>query len=409
MTSFVALGASAQVVVDTVSIGAGYSNQVWYSLSDDEQGTAAKAEWDLGFDLSPQGFSILLNPSTGILAWTYPAGDTSDWASIDTTGLSTWSGINNSDTSWALGAFSNYVNPNDPFDVGWGIYSLFTHYVTGDSLYIVKLANGDYKKLWIEGLAAGTYTFRHADLNGNNEVSQSITKSTYGGKTFVYYAIAGDQILDREPAAADWDLMFGQYTTYIPIPYLVTGVLSKPGVNVAQADGIGNVNTYTSYGAHTFTNQMNEIGYDWKAFGGGGWVITDSLVYFVGRTNGEIWKMVFTGFGGSSTGDFIFSKEKLASVGTVELGNVAQNEVFVYPNPSAQGGQAQLVYRLAPSATAGSLKVIDMAGRVVLSKSINAGGSLQTLSLETANLQAGIYTILLESNGRRAVTKWSVQ
>lgn len=54
-TTLIALGISAylstqaQAVIDTVSIGANYTNQVWYSLQNDEQGSSAKNNWDLAF------------------------------------------------------------------------------------------------------------------------------------------------------------------------------------------------------------------------------------------------------------------------------------------------------------------------------------------------------------------------
>ena len=38
------------------------------------------------------------------------------------------------------------------FDMGWGIYSMITHHVTGDSLYAIKTVGGDWKKLWIQKL-----------------------------------------------------------------------------------------------------------------------------------------------------------------------------------------------------------------------------------------------------------------
>src|SRR5690606_33339597 len=107
LTSFLGLGiavmANAQTS-DTVRIGAGYANQVWYSLANDEQGSAPKDNWDLAFDIQSIMSSIHVNTVAGVTLWGYPNGDITDWGSVDTTGLSGWGSRNNSDTSWSLGA-----------------------------------------------------------------------------------------------------------------------------------------------------------------------------------------------------------------------------------------------------------------------------------------------------------------
>jgi hypothetical protein len=235
--------AIGQLRADTVAIGPGYGLQSWYALSTGNQSNASKTEWDIAFDLSPQGSSILFNTVSGAMLWQYPHTDTSGWASLDTAGFGSWGLRWNSDTSWSEGAFSRYLHPSNPFDLGWGVYSTFTHYVTGDSLYVVQLANGSFKKLWIRQLASGAYTFRHADLSGANSLDRAITKSTYAGKKFVYYSLQNDVTLDREPLASDWDLLFTQYTAFIPAPYTVSGLLVQDGIEVAKVSGVADVST----------------------------------------------------------------------------------------------------------------------------------------------------------------------
>mgnify|MGYP000318106146 CR=1 FL=1 len=95
---------NAQVVHDSVKLDAGYAKQVWYSLQNDEQGSAPKNEWDLAFDVVDITSSIRINSESGVMLWNYPKGDISAWSSVDTNGLSTWDARYNSDTSWGLGA-----------------------------------------------------------------------------------------------------------------------------------------------------------------------------------------------------------------------------------------------------------------------------------------------------------------
>lgn len=399
------LSAWGQAVTETVSIGAGYSNQTWYQLASGNTTSAPKAEWDIAFDLSPQGSSILFNTVTGAELWQYPHSDTTGWATLDTAGIAGWELRWNSDTSWAEGAFSRYYTTSNPFDLGWGIYSTFTHYVTGDSLYVVRLANGAYKKLWIRRLASGVYTFTSADLNGANPLDRSITKSSYPGKNFVYYSLQNDAVLDREPLAADWDLLFTQYTAFIPSAYSVTGVLSNRGYQVAEASPV-DVNTYTDWSAATFQTAMNGIGYDWKTFAGA-WNIADSLVYFVQKPSGEVWKLVFTGFGGSGTGEFHFTKEMLnaTGVGSAQMDPLATVEV--YPNPS-HGRPAHLRYALEKPCKTATVALMDLTGKQVYAASVvgMTGSHVVELPQEMAQ---GVYLVRLDLDGHMYTRRWVVQ
>lgn len=395
----------AQVVIDTVSVGAGYANQVWYSLPNDNQGSAPKNNWDLAFDCGGQGGAIHINSITGTTLWGYPKGDTSAWATVDTSGIKTWMTRWNSDTSWSEGAFNRYPSA-DPYDMDWGIYSMITHYVTGDSLYIIKLASGTYKKLWIVQLANGIYSFRYANLDGTSDTPAQIVKSTYIGKNFAYYSIQNNAALDREPLSANWDLVFTQYTAFIPSAYTVSGILHNKGVTTAQAEPVNTPATYANYGAHTFNTVINEIGYDWKTYTTS-YVIDDSLVYFVKRSNGDIWKIIPTGFGGGSTGNFIFSKELLFGTGISESGNLIAN-MAVYPNPSS-GGNTNIIYSFENPVSSAVMNIHDLSGRNIFSGVLNPASGLHTQKFNTAGLNPGMYVISIEFEGKTVQQKLIIQ
>lgn len=382
----------SQTIVDTVSIGAGYANEKWYSLQNDEQGSAPKNNWDIAFETSGMGSAIHINSVIGTKLWCYKNGDTSAWNSIDTTGINSWTARYNSDTSWSVGAFNVPLSSN-PYDLGWGIYNNITHEVVGDSIYIIKLSNNTYKKIWIKKLSGGTYYFQYADLNGNNLVNTSVSKSPYTSKTLVYYSLQTNSVLDREPVSANWDLVFKQYTAFIPSPYTVTGVLSNKGVTAVKVHPV-NTSTYTQWYNHSFKTAINTIGYDWKTFSGS-WIIEDSLVYFVKSKQGDIWKVVFTGFGGSANGNYIFSKEKISPA---SVGELNQNIRFViYPNPSTDIINIITDSHLHQDV---SVRLSDISGKILIQQNISINNTFSNYPINISQLSKGIYFLHILSNGQ---------
>jgi hypothetical protein len=400
--------ANAQVTIDTVSMGAGYANQKWYSLEDDEQGSSPKNNWDIAFDCSSFGASIRINSITGTTLWKYPSAGISGWATLDTTGLSTWPKIYNSDTSWLVGAFDQGITSSNPFDLGWGIYNSTTHIVTGDSLYVIKLADNTYRKLWIEALAGGIFTFKYANIDGSNLENATLTKTAYTGKTLGYYSLQTNAAVDREPLTADWDLTFCQYTGFIPSAYTVAGILSSTGTRIAQVNNVGNTLTFYDWENQTYTSPINIIGYDWKSFNGSAYVIIDSLVYFVKTNEGDVWKVIPTGFGGGSTGNFIFSKEKIATASITDIEGNTTALLSVYPNPSSTG-TVTIVYDLTTPVSVASLRLSDMTGKIVHTTPVNQNSGLHTYTLDTSTLNSGVYFVHLTVEGTTIQQKIIIQ
>ncbi|OFY84681.1 MAG: hypothetical protein A3F72_16060 [Bacteroidetes bacterium RIFCSPLOWO2_12_FULL_35_15] len=391
----------AQTVIDTVSLGTGYANQKWYSLQNDEQGSSAKNNWDIAFGTGSQGSTIMINSVTGTMLWGYPTADTSGWNTLDTTGLSTWTPRYNSDTSWAFGAFSMPRNMSNSSDLGWGNYSSITHYVTADSLFVIKLANSTYKKLWIKHLQSGTYTFRYANLNGTSDTTVSLAKATYTGKNFGYYSLQNNIALDREPLSANWDLLFTQYTAFIPQPYSVTGVLSNKGLTAAKAYPVDTANvSWTSY---TFVTPINTIGYNWKSYSGT-WTIEDSLVYFAKTSTGNIWKLTFTGFGGSSNGNYIFSKKMISATGIEDVNGESLGTLALYPNPSS-GENTTIVYSIDKSVSSAVLNIYDLSGRKIQSERLNNNPGFYQQQFSNQNLTAGMYLVSIDLDGNHIQQK----
>ena len=191
----------------SVSIGAGYANDVWYSLENGIVKTEPSDNWDIAVQTGAKDAGICINSPNGLLLWAVPDSDEDSWDdAIDTTGMSAnWETCNNASENWAIGAFNMGL---DGFasggNFGWGEYNMATHSITGNKVFVLQLDKKTYKRIMIESLMAGTYTIKWADLDGSNEKSSAIAKADYAEKMFAYLDITTNQVLDREPPRSSW-------------------------------------------------------------------------------------------------------------------------------------------------------------------------------------------------------------
>lgn len=376
---------------DSVSLDAGYQSEVWYSLSAGEVSSNDINIWDLGFDVSPTGYAIRINAGTGIRAWAYP-GDTSDFATLDTTGMANWSELTNGEISWYAGALNSLENG---LDVGWGDYDMNTHVITGNRIFVLEFGNGVFQKLIINSLTSGSYYFRHATLDNAMDMSHTLTKSDFSNVDFGYFSLGSHTSVQVEPQA-DWDLYFGKYTADLGIPYNVTGVLLQSDAEAVKAYPVNDASTYVDWSAWAFSSDMNIIGYDWKSynFSQGGYDIADSTVYFVKTSSEDIYKIVFTGFGGSATGKMYFNKSLVSTIG---LSEESTSFLEVYPNPAND-----FITIVSDNQSNATAQVVSMNGRVVCETTLNSGLSTQTVDVSA--LPTGVYILRVE-NGATVQTE----
>lgn len=347
----------------SLSMGAGYSIDAFYKMSNGTVTQVPANNWDIAFTTNLFDASIRLNEAKGWELY-IASDDVADWGDIDTTGQ-TWELLANSDEAWEEGAFN--AQSTGGFNYGWGNYNPVNHGVTGSRVFIMKNLAGDVKKVVIDNMTAqGVYNFRIANLDDSGLITGSINKLNYSSKHYVYYDIATASIVDREPAKADWDMVFMRYKTSVSPgqpPYLVTGVLTAPGVSVGQRTGVPASDP--GYSALTFQTNISEIGYDWKYFDMGTFtfLVEDSLAFFVQNSASEIYQIYFTSFAGSSTGNLTFMISNVLNVSTEEL---AKTDIIVYPNPATEyvkikGEGEQSTY---------IVELVDMNGRVIRSAEI---------------------------------------
>ena len=303
---------------ETITVGPGYANDVYYSMVNGVVATVPRTNWDIAFQTDSRSSTIILNAGAGMKLYSYKGGDLTGWNSVNIAGIDNWTKMYNSDTTWTFGAFER--NSLGHPDYGWGIYNSINHDVIGDSIFIIQLQDGTYKKLWIKKKASSLnkYIFEiaNADNTGTTFID-TVDCSKYTAKNFIYYSFATKNEVDREPAKDSWDFVYTKYFEMTPdgtggkTPYSVTGLLINSGVKSAQVDNVDI--TSNDYSVAKFVTSISEIGSDWKSINMTTYVysIFDKRVYFVQTKDKSIFKMIFTGFEGSATGVVKFNKTKV--------------------------------------------------------------------------------------------------
>lgn len=405
------IDASAQKV-DSVEMGAGYGNDVYYSLRDGEIKKSPNNNWDLGFRTGFRSDGIFINSISSSMAprsaklYLYPKGDKSAWSTFDTTGMASWLEYQNSDSSWEFGAFNRAAGAFPDFS--WGVYNPVTKIVEGDSLYLLEVTSGTtttYKKLYIQDKNFGVWHFRYADIDGSNEVNDSIVASNANAQNLDYYSILTGATVAREPDSVKyWDIVFKRYhellaptyDTYYP----VMGIwAASKDVKVAQVDN-ESVTTfdYKTLGDADYKTEANIIGADWKFFDMGvfQWKLRDSLAYYIKGQNGAIWRVYFTAFGGQANGKTVFNKTQM-SPGTSVNPIAPVASLGVYPNPASNN--IEVVFENRNNSVKNTLRIYSVAGQLVAEQNLDATPGLHAKAIDVSTLKNGVYIISIENAG----------
>ena len=391
---------SQEIIYDQISMGAGYANMLFYSLEDGLVGESPMDGWDLSFDVRPMGSTANINCGMGHTL--YPYGPIEDW---DNASVENWeipAPYRNDHSSWSMGAFNQGNDSTDPFDLGWGIYDIVTHVVTTDQMYILLLPSGAYKKVAILSLASGVYTFKHANMDGSEEFEVEINKDDFDGKLHAYYNIENHEILDYEPDS-NWDLLAMRYLGDIGdgVLYGVTGILLNSGVLTQQMDGLEDPFVDGEYDEALFTDDINSIGSDWKSYSmTSGYSVVEDRCYAVSDFSGNIWRVVFTSFDGSSTGNMEIGKLPVTPASSVET---AQSfSLNFYPNPVVANGNLRVEL---PDACGGELRVLSLTGATVKTLTITASRA----TIDLSGIGAGLYLMEYRMGTQLAMERLLIQ
>ncbi len=404
-------------ITDSIQTGAAYSNDVYYSFKNGVVKSAANNEWQLALSIGAFNVAVRTNVTTSssgdgsVVIYEQPSKDTTKWNNFDTTGYKTWEVLENSDENWELGALN--VNSSGQFDYGWGEYDQVSHAVTGNRLYLATVKSGSntlYKKLWIKSKKLGNWVIAFANLDGSNEQVLTIKSSDYSGKNFAYVSLINNTVIDREPASATWDFVLTRYRAFQPaqsVYYASTGILTNVGVVTAEARGTAVADaTLNNFIADTSDN-ISVIGADWKQVNNQTFqfYVVDSLCYFVKAKDGAFWKLAFTKFAGSSTGNTVFNKTKLTpATGVSTIGNEVKN-LTVYPNPAS----SNITILFDAENSNSNITLVDLSGRLVkqITTQQNVGFNAHHINLNDVN--KGIYFLQVNNGNSTSIQKIIVE
>lgn len=303
--------------IDSISMGANYGNDIFYNLKQGEVKSEPRTNWDIAFKTNGRSSSILINSTAGISLWEVPGNDTTKWNNLDTAGMkNNWGSLVNSDTTWSLSAFEQ--NQTGHPDYGWGEYNSITHDVNGNSIFVIQLQDGNYKKVIIKKREASsnTYYFKYANLNGSSSTEKSVKCGDYSKKNFIYFSLSTGNAVDREPDMDKWDIVLTRYIAQIAmgpgptVPYPVVGFLQNEGVLVAKMSGDTASNNYSSA---AFKTKFSNIGSGWKSYNQstGVYTIVPNLYYFVKTKDNSTVKLLFKKYEGDPKNKAVFERKIL--------------------------------------------------------------------------------------------------
>ena len=400
---------------DSVSLGTGYMNDIYYSFENGTVGTQPGANWHIAFATRPAAPPTNVLQSTTIIAnegrnvqiyksnqYNFARFDTTGYRStIIDTNVGAWELMHNSDSSWDLGAFNANLVKSDPFDYGWGAYNMTSHdVVSKGNVYLLRLTrtaqgrtiDSAFKLIKMERLAFDTqWVFQMANLNGSDSNQYTISKAGFNGKLFAYFDVVNKQVVNREPTAP-WDIYFTRYGAFSTqfgqtVFTTNTGALSHPTILTARVKGTPNDSTKIANAI--FNNKITTIGTDWKINPGPGqpsFAIIDSNVYFARLTNNKQYRMIFKSFDGSSTGKIRFYVgSETDFVGLLEAKNY--QTVGVYPNP------ANAFVNVQVGAGSHTVVIFDITGKAHLSQTATG-----TTSIDITGLNRGLYFIQVDGS-----------
>lgn len=449
--SLLALSATSFAQVwksDSIAMGVGYANDVYYELNQGSTKLQAGNDWHLSFQTTQFGepdFNAMIRAnhtrSNFIDVFLLNKNAAANYVNIgaaDTVGKTAVSQqLNNADTSWGTGAFYTTRNPADPFSFGWGEYSpTLKHSLNGNNVYLLRTPTKAYK-FWPQKYVStpadsARYIFRVALLDGSQDHVVEVWRTgpnkglantaDLSDRLFAYYNLETDSVTNREPSRQTWDIQFTQYRELVNagpggmIPYSLTGVLGNQSMEVADIRQVDindpvhlNNNNFKTY---TYTKYINEIGSDWKTYVNPGpsgyYKMADSTSYFIKtKTDNAYYQLVFTRFDGGGTagqGKIVFAKQYLGTtVGVKNVANASVNAWFVSPNPANNKASVMIDTKVADANA--RLLVVDMAGRVVTNTSVKLVQGMNGFELNTANWPAGVYAVQLAGSEFKLSTR----
>lgn len=424
-TVMAAYGTNAQAwVTDTLEMGPGYANDVYYNIATGSKHVVSNSNWDLAFSAIDFG-----TPHYGVGAWVNEATNdgtkrvalyslnksAADYLSItaaDTFGK-TGTPLHNSSASYSEGAFN--ANATSPLDYGWGVYT-GSGVVVGDSVFLAIKDGAAYKILIKQyyGVAPITWQFYVAPIDGSSQVDTQVIdiSADFSNRTFAYYSLDTRSTIDREPDVNSWDFNLTRYAAEISmgpgmsVVYPSTGVLSNPYVKVVEIRDVdADTVNYVHY-TGLLEEEIDVIGRDWKTsnFSGNAYIL-DTVTYFVLSQNQSVHQIEFTYSTISSSG--ITALRKRTIQGTrVENENVPITTWALAPNPART--DVSMLLDVKENTTA-RVYITDVSGKVIRNYPLNIQVGMNAFRMDVSNMPSGMYIVNVTNGVWKVSDKLIVQ
>lgn len=397
--SFLSLPIFAQELVQ-VNYGMSYAQHVFYRLSDDETANFDNGTWDVAFTTTGNGVAgIHLNETAVVFGqeavlFLAPTDNFDD--PIDPADLT--ERLLNDEQSWEFGAFNSPRDPGNPNDFGWGLLDPGTGAITGNRVFVLAFKSDAIRKIQIVSYDQGVYTLKHAELDGSDEVILTLDGADFPDHDLAFLSLETGQVLENVPSP--WDLLFIRYSSPFDdgaggiADIMTSGVLTAPGIEVAEARWI--VPTEVTYDEYedSLSANIDVIGSDWKIFNNVTWEIPADLAYFVKTPAGQVWKLIFLDFTGSSTGNVVFSKEELEVSATREEQVVGS--FGVSPNPVRD--EMDVVFSTKKAGKA-RLALSNPMGQPVWTGQSDVAAGLNAFEIRNLDVPPGPYFLTIELAG----------
>ena len=387
----------AQETID-VSMGAGYTSEVYYKLDTQTAITFQADSWDVAF-LRNDDFNLSVRVNDGIDIKVFEVANTPEqYGSVDVSNQNDWVELVNGNTNWEDGAF---MQGSATF--GFGEYNPATNHVEGTIIYVLQYDDGSYRKMIIEDYF-GAYTFKYATWDGStwsSDTTATVANTSNPDNRYNYYSLQNNQEVVAEPSEDNWDFVFRKYTSFINPPgqnYVVSGALHNPNVTVAQNQETSDADP----NGLDYLEEINTIGYDWKSFTGT-WNIDSDQKYYVKYDNNTVYRMYFTDFGGSASGDLSFVLQDVTDLLGFE--SVGENLSFgMYPNPSLDGTITIVYENKNTTAVTNTIRIYAVNGAQVYETTTLNNNGFFNKQLDLSFLDSGMYVLQFDS-GNTTISK----
>jgi hypothetical protein len=186
-------------------------------------------------------------------------------------------------------------------------------------------------------------------------------------------------------------------------PYPVVGVLNNFDVYANEFYPV--TTDFNDYTSDPFDSTKSPVGWEWKTFDMNTftWTVADSTVFFVYTMKNNVYKLVFTKFEGSSTGNIVFNLEPMSASGIFESN--PEPGLTLFPNPANDRLTVNFDEIINGNA---EIMIFDMTGRQVYAFSQFVNQSSLSFTLPESGFGEGLHFIRVETENGIFSSKFMV-